>query len=229
MKILTVIPVRGGSKGIPGKNIKLLGGKPLLYWTTEAAMDAGCEIVYVNTEDAEIKNIAEKGGLMVFDRPAELAGDAAKSIDVILHMLESLEQNDASYDAVLLLQATYPFRKKNLIPDAIRKFEESGADSLVSVIRVPEHYNPHWCFEDKQGFLKIATGEDILIPRRQELPTAYVRDGAIYLTSVKILKERKGFMGEKTAFIESDPENYINLDGPEDWKKAVQMCERIQL
>jgi CMP-N-acetylneuraminic acid synthetase len=183
----------------------------------------------VNTEDAEIKNIAIQGGVQVFDRPAELAGDAARSIDVVLHMLGSLEEKGEIFDAVLLLQATYPFRKKDLIPGAIRNFKERGADSLVSVIRVPEHYNPHWCFEEKQGYLKISTGEDTLIPRRQELPAAYVRDGAIYLTKVEVLKKKMGFIGDRMAFIESDPENYINLDGPDDWEKAVQMCKRIQL
>ena len=190
MRILAIIPVRGGSKGIPGKNIKLLGGKPLLAYTSELALQSKyLTEVIVSTEDEPIGEVAKSLGVQVpFMRPMALAQDDTPTIDVLIHALEWYKNQTIFFDAVCLLQVTSPIRTLEFLDKAIEKFMASDCDSLVSVQKVPHEYNPHWTFEvNEEGNLKIATGEAEIIPRRQELPTAYHRDGSIYITKTDVL------------------------------------------
>lgn len=229
MKILAIIPARGGSKGIPGKNIKLLNGKPLLAYTSEIALQSKyLTEVIVSSEDDEILETAKRLEIKVpFVRPMELAQDNTPTIDVIIHALQWYENQNVVFDAVCLLQATSPFRTVEFLNNAIEKFIEADADSLVSVQRVPHEYNPHWTFEvDLDGNLKIATGETQIISRRQDLPKAYHRDGSVYITKTNILLKEHSLYGKKVAFIESDPNLYVNIDTIQDWEKAEKMIEK---
>jgi CMP-N-acetylneuraminic acid synthetase len=170
MKILAIIPARGGSKGVPGKNIKLLNGKPLLAYTAEIALQSDyLTAIMVSTEDESIAAVAKSLGIKVpFVRPLALAQDDTPTIDVIIHALQWYEKQTIFFDAVCLLQVTSPFRTVGFLDKAIEKFIASGCDSLVSVQKVPHEYNPHWTFEvNDEGNLKIATGEIKIIPRRQ--------------------------------------------------------------
>ena len=229
MKILAIIPVRGGSKGIPGKNIKLLGGTPLLAYTSELALQSKyLTEVIVSTEDEPIGEVAKSLGAQVpFMRPMALAQDDTPTIDVLIHALEWYKNQTIFFDAVCLLQVTSPIRTLEFLDKAIEKFIISGCDSLVSVLKVPHEYNPHWTFEvNAEGNLKIATGEAEIIPRRQELPTAYHRDGSIYITKTDVLLKEHSLYGKSTAFIESDPDFYVNIDTMEDWEKAEEMIQK---
>lgn len=228
MKILAIIPARGGSKGVPGKNIKLLNGKPLLAYTSEIALQSKyLTEVIVSTEDEQIIEVAKNLGIKVpFIRPAALSQDNTPTIDVIIHALQWYENQNIFFDAVCLLQVTSPFRTVDFLDNAINKFIEQDTDSLVSVLKVPHEYNPHWTFEvNEAGNLKIATGENQIISRRQELPAAYHRDGSIYITKTKVLLEQNSLYGKSTAFIESDPEYYVNIDILQDWDKAEGMIQ----
>ena len=228
MKILAIIPARGGSKGVPGKNIKLLNGKPLLAYTSEIALQSKyLREVIVSTEDEQIIEVAKNLGIGVpFVRPLELAQDNTPTIDVIIHALQWYENQNVLFDAICLLQVTSPFRTVDFLDNAIETFIEKGTDSLVSVQKVPHEYNPHWTFEvNAAGNLKIATGENQIISRRQELPTAYHRDGSLYITKTKVLLKEHSLYGESTAFIESDPESYVNIDTLEDWERAEVMIQ----
>jgi CMP-N-acetylneuraminic acid synthetase len=228
MKILTIIPARGGSKGIPGKNIKLLSGKPLLAYTSEIALESEyLTEVIISTEDAQIIEVAKNLKIKVpFVRPTGLALDNTPTIDVIIHALKWYEAQNIFFDAVCLLQVTSPFRTLEFLNKAIEKFIEQSPDSLVSVQKVPHEYNPHWTFEvNSHGNLKIATGEAEIISRRQELPTAYHRDGSIYITKTSVLLKDHSLYGKSIAFIESDPEFYVNIDTMQDWEKAKKMIQ----
>lgn len=223
MNILAIIPARGGSKGLPGKNSKLLNGTPLIVYTIEHALEANrVAKMVVSTDDTEIRNIAMVAKAEApFLRPTHLAQDNTPTLPVVQHALQYYLEQGEQFDAICLLQPTTPFRKKGLIDQAIEKFISSGADALVSVVPVPHEFNPHWVFEpNRQGFLTIATGEKEIIPRRQELPPAYVRDGAIYLTKTSVILEKNSLYGETLAFIENDSTYYINIDTMEDWELA---------
>lgn len=231
MKILAVIPARGGSKGIPGKNVKLLSGKPLLAYTSEIALQSKyLSEVILSSEDSHIITVARELGISVpFIRPHALAKDTTPTIDVILHALEWYQARNIFFDAVCLLQVTSPFRTVAFLESAIEKFTESGCDSLVSVQQVPDEYNPHWTFEvSSEGYLKIATGETIIINRRQELPLAYHRDGSIYITKTEVILQQYSLYGKSIAFIESPSEYYVNIDTMDDWEKAERMIKKAQ-
>jgi CMP-N,N'-diacetyllegionaminic acid synthase len=226
MRILGIIPARGGSKGVPRKNIKLLNGKPLLQYTTEIALESQyLTDVILSSEDKQIITVAESLGIQVpFIRPSALADDQAPTIDVIIHALQWYGNQAIFFDAVCLLQVTSPFRTVEFLDKAITKFMNSGCDSLVSVQKVPHEYNPHWTFEvNLEGNLKIATGEDQIISRRQELPDAYHRDGSIYITKTEVLLQQHSLYGKSTSFIESSPEFHVNIDTLADWEKAEQI------
>lgn len=230
MKILAIIPARGGSKGVPRKNVRLLGNKPLIEYSIDAALEANVfENIVVSTDDEEIAIAAEIAGCKPpFIRPPELAQDDFTSISVVLHAINFFEQQNIFFDAVCLLQPTSPFRQKGFINEAMNVFKETNSDSLISVLPVPHEYNPHWVFEELNGTLKISTGDEIIIPRRQELPKAYHRDGSLYITKTEILK-KESFFGKKISYIESNKELYVNIDTLEDWEKAEKLLEKISL
>lgn len=223
MRILGIITARGGSKGVPGKNIKLLGSLPLLAYTTNAANTAVClDKTIISTDDTAIAAVAKEYQIEVpFIRPTDLATDTASSIDVVQHAVAYLELQGEFFDAVCLLQPTSPFRPKGFIDKAIQKFIRDKADALVSVLPVPHEFNPHWVFEpNEKGLLQIATGDKEIIKRRQDLPQAFFRDGAIYITKTSVIKEGS-FYGTKLSYLENNPDFYVNIDTPEDWEKAT--------
>lgn len=229
-KILAIIPARGGSKGVPGKNIKVLAGKPLLAYTIEAAKSSKLiNRLVLSSDDDETIKVAENLNIEVpFKRPEHLALNNSGSLEVVQHAIDFFEQQAEFFDAVLLLQPTSPFREKGFIGKAIQTFINSKADALVSVLDVPHQFNPHWIFEENQnGYLKISTGETQIIKRRQELPSAYFRDGSIYITKTKIIKQGS-FYGDKLTYIKSNPDFYVNIDTLEDWEKAEEMAENIK-
>lgn len=228
MKILGLTPARGGSKGIPGKNIKMLCGKPLIAYTIETALACGALTDFiVSTDDDDIAATSRRCGAQVpFSRPAALATDKAPTIDTVLHTLDFMEKKGRSYDAVCLLQATSPLRSVDDLTAAIDIFTAAETDSLISVIPVPHEYNPHWVFKpsgDGDATLKIATGEQHIITRRQALPPAFVRNGAIYLVKTSVLQKEKSLYGNSIGYYEMDAEYHINLDTPADWTKAEQL------
>ena len=226
MRILGVIPARGGSKGIPRKNVRPLGGVPLIGYTVAAAQRSSrLARTVVSTDDDEIAATARRLGADVpFTRPAELASDGAASLDAVRHALAAVEDaGDDPYDAVCLLQPTTPFRVDGEVDAAIARFVDAGTDSLVTVMPVPHEYNPHWVFEPNPDgrTLRIATGEASLIHQRQLLPPAYVRDGSVYLTRADVLRERRSLYGETVGYLVVDRGGrHVNLDTLDDWARA---------
>jgi len=232
MKILAIIPARGGSKGVPGKNKKLLNGKPLIQYTIDAALQSNhISEVLVTTDDTEIITISKSLGANVpFVRPKHLAEDTTPTLPVIQHAISHLEAEGKQFDAICLLQPTSPFRPKGFLDKALETFTEKQTDALISVQEVPHEYNPHWTFKpNKNGTLHIATGEKNIIPRRQELPKAYHRDGSIYITKTKIIQEKNSLYGNSISYIVSDTQYYVNIDTQEDWQKAEQLAKTITL
>jgi len=227
MKILGVIPARGGSKGVKGKNIKILNGKPLIQYTWESAQESKMlSRTILSSEDDNIIDLSRNLGIEVpFQRPTGLAQDSSKSLDVIIHALNYFEAFQEKFDAVCILQPTTPFREKGLIDNAIKKFKAGDYDSLVSVRKVPDEYNPHWVFEEKDGNLQLATKEGSIITRRQELPNVYFRDGAIYLTKVEVIKKELSLYGKKIGFVETSNQLYVNIDTPQDWIEAEKLSK----
>lgn len=230
MKILAIIPARGGSKGVPKKNSKLLNGIPLLEYAIVAAQKSKLITeILVNSDDDVILEIAQKNKVNCLKRASELATDTTPSIDVVVDTLNQLEKQNKIYDAVILLQPTAPFRENGFIDQAIHKFSTNNFDTLLSVLQVPHEYNPHWTFESKNNQLKITTGEKEIIKRRQDLPKAYFRDGSIYITKVKVLMQQKSFYGQTIGFIESNPEYYCNIDTMKDWENAELLVKKLIL
>ena len=228
MRILGLIPARGGSKGVPRKNIKILGTKPLLEYTSEVALGSVfLSKIILSSDDDEIIKVAKEIGLDVpFKRPYDLAKDSSPTLEVIKHAINYFKERGEEFDAVCLLQVTSPFRTIKFLDSAIKKFINKKTDSLVSVIEIPHEYNPHWAFEkDNKGNLKIATGEQNIISRRQDLPKAYHRDGSIYLTKTEVIEKLNSLYGNSISYIVSPKENYVNIDTISDWEKAEKLLK----
>ncbi len=225
MKILTVIPARGGSKGIPHKNIKRLNGKPLIYYTIDCAR-AICndEDICVSTDDAEIISVVEQYGLKVpFVRPAELASDTAGTYEVLLHALDFYEKQGRHYDVVLLLQNTSPFRSSLHVKEALELYKPE-VDMVVSVKEASS--NPYYnCFEENdKGFLQISKG-DGLYTRRQDVPKAYEYNGAIYVINPESLKKMPlGKFSKRIKYVMDDIHS-VDLDNMIDWIFAEQIIK----
>ena len=213
-------------------NIKLLSGKPLIEYTTEVAQQSKLLTkVVVSSDDDKIIEVAKNTGVEVpFKRPSNLSEDATPTLPVIKHALAYYKNIGEEFDAICLLQVTSPFRTVDFLDNAIQKFINEAADSLISVQKVPHEYNPHWSFElDNNESLKIATGETEIIPRRQDLPKAYHRDGSIYITKTSILKEQNSLFGNKIAHIVSPKEFYVNIDSIDDWNKAEELVKHLKM
>lgn len=220
MKILTIIPARGGSKGIPKKNIKPLNGKSLIYYTIDCAR-AVCadEDICVTTDDAEIISVVEQYGLKVpFVRPEELATDTAGTYEVLLHALNFYEQQGKQYDVVLLLQNTSPFRTPKQVKEAIKLYR-SDIDMVVSVKECSA--NPYYCVfeENQEGYLNICKG-DGNITRRQDAPKVYEFNGAIYVINPHSLKQMPLNKFARRIKYVMDEQSSLDLDTMNDWRMA---------
>jgi len=228
LKILGIIPARGGSKGVPRKNIKLLNGKPLIAYTIEEAKKSAITDIIVSSEDKEILDISKQyGALVPFTRPESLSRDTTPTIDVVKHAILKLKEQNIEYDAVCILQVTTPFRDYKLIDRCINEFLKNESDSVFSVREVPSHLNPHWVFLlDGEKHLKIATGDKEIIKRRQELPKAFYRDGSVYITNIKTVLESNSLYGNKIGYVVNSNAKYINIDTIEDWELALELVEK---
>ena len=228
MQILGIIPARGGSKGIPGKNIKLLAGKPLIQYSIETALDTpSLSKVMVSTDSQEIAEISSALGAEVPElRPTHLATDSSPTIDTVGYTLAYYAEKGINYDAVCLLQPTSPMRTSKDVTEAIEIFKKRQFDSLISVLPVPHEYNPHWVFtKDNNGGLRISTGEKKIISRRQDLPSAYHRNGSIYLTQASVIVNQNSLYGATVGYYEMSMKDHVNIDTHEDWVKAEDLIK----
>ncbi|MFN8003891.1 MAG: acylneuraminate cytidylyltransferase family protein [Acidobacteriota bacterium] len=228
IRVLGLIPARGGSKGVPGKNIKLLAGKPLLAYTAAAALAAQhLSRVVLSTDDEQIAAVGRACGIEVpFLRPAELAQDHSPTLPVVQHALRTLEAAGEQFDAVCLLQPTNPLRRAVDIDACITLFEREQADSVVTVLPVPAEYNPHWVyFRAADGSLRLSTGESTPIPRRQALPPAFHREGSVYVTRRDVILEENSLYGQRVLGVELDPARSVNIDTPDDWAHAEALLQ----
>lgn len=221
MKPLIIIPARGGSKGVPGKNIKLLHGKPLIQYTIdEVRRIFSDDVIYVSTDDKEIKKVVENLGLQVpFLRPIELSSDTAGTYEVLLHAIKEYENAGNITDTIILLQPTSPFRTKFHIEEALKLFiKNENCEMVVSVKET--NSNPYYVHfeESNDGFLKKLMKKTFT--RRQDCPKVYEFNGAIYICKVDSLKKMK--MSEFTKIIkyEMDEISSHDIDTLSDWKLA---------
>jgi len=234
-KILGVITARGGSKGIPGKNIKPLVEKPLIAYTIEAAKNSGAlDRLILSTDDPAIAETAKKYGCEVpFMRPRELAQDTTPHLPVIQHAVNWLRDNENySPDYVMILQPTSPLRQPFHIKEAAEMIQRTEADSVLSVSEVPENYNYRkTMIVDDRGLLKLINGDPIYkrIARRQDLPKVYWSTGMIYLFKTELLFDagNPNFYGEKTTPYVIDKKYVIDINVPEDWATAERALKEI--
>lgn len=223
MRVLGLITARGGSKGLPRKNIRLLCGKPLLEYTAECALAARhVSRVILSTDDAEIAEVGGRCGLEVpFMRPAELAADSTPTLPVIQHAVSWMEAHGEYFDAICQLQPTNPLRRPEDIDACIELLERSGADAVMTILPVPAEYNPHWVyFRTEDEHLYLSTGEVTPIPRRQELPLSFHREGSVYVTRRDVVMEENSLYGKRVIGHLVDAERSVNIDGPQDLKRA---------
>jgi len=221
LRILALIAARGGSKRIPGKNIRVLGAKPLIVWSVEVVKGITeiCDIL-VSTDDSTIAEISRNSGALVpWLRPADLASDSASSIDVCLHALDWYEGENGNVDGLLLLQPTSPFRSHESVVRGIDLFCATRFRPVLGVSPAASH--PMWCFQIQGETLRpfiIGTGFEL---RSQDLPAAYVVNGAFYLIAPEKLRKLRSFIAEDAIpLVIEDPRENIDIDSEWDWKMA---------
>jgi CMP-N,N'-diacetyllegionaminic acid synthase len=213
VRYLGLIPARCGSKGIPGKNLAELGGRPLLAWTLEAARHSRRLDRTLLTSDDPVM-IALAGSVDIdapFVRPAHLATDTAQSIDVVLHALDWLAQNGDDVEVVVLLQPTCPFRDAADVDAAIATYEASNAATLISVSRVLQHPCDMVTRTERGLEPAVAAAQG---GGRQAFPDYFFIDGAVYIAASSYLRTRRRFWDESSATHEISPTHGIDIDEP---------------
>lgn len=225
-KILTIIPARGGSKGVPRKNIKLLCGKPLIAYTIEAAKQSGViDRLVVSTEDKEIAEIAQSYGAEIVWRPEELAGDKVLTEPVMMQVVEELEKQGYTPDYVSLIQCTSPFLSVDTIQQAVKKVTEENFDSCITVFK-PDGYEYKWK-KGEEGIFK-ADHDVEKRPRRQELDLPYHENGAFYITKTELFKKALNRFGGNIArvtAIEMSEQDSLQIDSQYNFWLAEKLME----
>lgn len=221
MRILAVIPARGGSKRLPGKNVRRFGEKPLIVWSIDVAKNVPeiCDIL-VSTDDAAIAAVCTEADAFVpWLRPPELATDSANSVDVVLHALDWYETEKGTVDGVLLLQPTSPFRTRETVRKGIDLFTENERQQVLGVSPIEAH--PMWALKKSGDFVVPFFENDALGIRSQDLPPAFIVNGSFYLTTPRELRVYKSFVGRNTLplIIESQCEA-LDIDTEWDWMIA---------
>jgi CMP-N,N'-diacetyllegionaminic acid synthase len=227
-RILGVIPARGGSKGVPRKNIRLLGGKPLIAYTIQEAL--ACPLltdVVVSTDDAEIRRIAlECGAQAPFLRPEELSGDRVLAVPTIQHAVREMEtRTGRNYDVVVMLQPTTPFRTAADLTEALTRLTAEGADGIISVVDV-DNWHPMKMKKFVDDCLVDYEAPPVENPPRQTLPKVYMVNGALYASRRDVLMKRNSFKGERCLGHIMPPERSVNIDSEADFVLAEYYLRR---
>lgn len=212
-KVLGLITARGGSKGVPGKNIRVVGGKPLIAWTIEAAQTSKyLDRLILSSDDDIIIEVAKTYGCEVpFKREAHLAADDTPSIDVVLDALDRFP----GYDWIVLLQPTSPLRTADDIDGALQKCIELGSPACVSVCETEQ--NPYWMYTQKESRLQPVINVP-LIERRQDLPRVYVLNGVVYVARSDWFRITRNFMSTETVAYTVPPNRSYDLDSEQDFE-----------
>ncbi|AQS93263.1 acylneuraminate cytidylyltransferase [Polaribacter sp. BM10] len=215
MKVLAIIPARGGSKGIPMKNIINFKGKPLIQWTIDAALQSNyITDTLVSSDSDEILEVAKKNkDVLLLKRPNYLAEDSTRTEPVLKHAINSLQNK--KYDYIILLQPTSPLRDSKDIDASFKKIEKQNADSLISVCNVEHH--PYKTFKlDKNGFLKGIINNDFPFSPRQILPETFRANGAIYIIKTKKFLEKELLITDNTLDYQMSKQKSLDIDTKED-------------
>jgi CMP-N,N'-diacetyllegionaminic acid synthase len=226
MRILALITARGGSKRIPGKNIRPLGGKPLIVWSIDVAKDiAGIVDILVSTDDKNILEIAKNAGALVpWSRPPELATDTASSVDVCLHALDWYEKENGRVDGLMLLQPTSPFRSRKSVLEGIELFNSHQHRPVIGVSTAKSH--PMLCFEIEKGFLRPFIKGKGLDVQSQNFPPAYVVNGAFYLISPEDLRKHRSFYkSDGVPLVMEGLSEGLDIDTKLDWMTAESVLQ----
>ncbi len=228
MRILALITARGGSKRLPGKNLRTLGGKPLLTWSIDVAKDIPdiCDIL-VSTDDPAIAETAKSAGALVpWLRPPHLATDTAKSVDVCLHAVDWYENTRGKIDGLLLLQPTSPYRSRDTVLRGIENFRMHNRRPVIGV--APARSHPLWCFKLQGTRMSPFIDRGGLQQRSQELEPAYAVNGALYLITPDDLRARLSFYGDDCLpLLIERPEESIDIDTEWDWQMAEALSLRV--
>lgn len=227
--MIAIIPARSGSKGVPGKNIKLLNGKPLIAFSIEAAQKSKyVEKIIISTDDSEIANIAESLGAYVpFLRPKELAQDNSLAMDVYCYTIEQLNNRfNFNINEFVVLQPTSPLRTSEDIDSAIELFYKKNADAVISYYEAP--HPPIWAKKiDENGLIQNYFEFDSSLKNRQEIDKAYMPNGAIYIFKYNILKEKHTYYTENTYPYLMPAERSIDIDTLLDFKIAEFLMKEV--
>ena len=222
MEVLALIPARGGSKGIPDKNIRPIAGRTLIELAARAAAASGVVTRTILSTDSE--RIGEEGrrvGVEVpFLRPASLAADDTPMLPVIQHALGFLEEQGWRADIVVLLQPTSPLRRPAHVRGAVERLQESGADSVVTVVELPRHLSPDYVMRLDNGFLVPFLPEGARVTRRQDARPAFVRDGTAYVFWRRTVEETASIYGRRSMPLLVPARESLTIDTPEDWAEA---------
>ncbi len=230
MEVLFVIPARGGSKGLPKKNIKPIAGKPLIAWSVEAAKTAAdiignCDVI-VSTDSEEIAAIAKQYGAQIpFIRPTELANDTAPSIDVMLHAVDYMEKKGKQYKYIALIEPTSPQRDGHDLVNALNQLKNTNdAESIVGVCKT-EGSHPLFLTKLNKGFLDPYENKTYKVYRRQEIDEVYFFEGSVYISKTGSLKKRKNFYHEKTLGFEMPKWKSFEIDDMTDFLIIEQLLK----
>ncbi len=220
--VLGIVPARGGSKGVPRKNVRMLAGRPLLAYTAAAAKASGvCDRIVLSTDDPDIEAVGRACGLEVpFLRPAELATDESAMLPVLQHVLEMLAREPWRPDIVLVLQPTSPLRQPEHIRRAVEHLQESGADSVVTVVEIPRHLSPDYVMRIESGRLHPFLADGARVTRRQDARPAYVRDGTVYACWRQTIERFGNIYGNDCRPLLVDPRESLSIDSIDDWNEA---------
>lgn len=220
--VLGLVPARAGSKGLPGKNVRMLQGRPLLAYTADAARASGViDRLVLTTDSEQIAEIGRAVGLETpFLRPARLAQDDTPMLPVIQHAIGALAVDGAAPDIVVLLQPTSPLRTATHIRRSVEMLRETGADSIVSVVQLPRHFSPDYVMRVDDGKLVPFLREGDRVARRQDARAAYVRDGTVYTFWRRTLDDKGSIYGDDCRPMIVEAAESLTIDGPEDWAEA---------
>ena len=218
-RVLGLITARGGSKGLPGKNIRPLCGKPLIEWSISAAKAASCiDHIVVSTDDAAIAEVARRAGADVpFERPSELATDSASSVDVVIHAIDTLAKTDLAFDIVVLLEPTSPLREPFDIDEAVQRLIQTGAGAVVSVCRAVNTHPAFMFSLDEKGRLRPYLERHPTGLRRQDIDPVFFLDGTLYASRIDVLKTKRSFYHEDTVAFEVPKWKSLEIDDMDDF------------